>query len=41
LEPTPGYWIKPDGTGIRLLPLLDGTGDPIEWLPHGAPDSRC
>ena len=41
-EPLPRfYWIKPNGTGIRSLPLLDGAGDPIEWLPHAAPDPRC
>jgi Tol biopolymer transport system component len=41
-EPLPGfYWMKPNGTGIRSLPLLRGAGDPIEWLPHAAPDPRC
>jgi TolB protein len=41
-EPLPRfYWIKPNGTGIRSLPLLNGAGDPIEWLPHAAPDPRC
>jgi Tol biopolymer transport system component len=41
-EPLPRfYWVKPNGTGIRSLPLLRGAGDPIEWLPHAAPDPRC
>lgn len=41
-EPLPRfYWIRPNGTGIRSLPLLNGAGDPIEWLPHAAPDPRC
>jgi Tol biopolymer transport system component len=41
-EPRPRYyWMQPDGTGIRSLPLLNGAGDPIEWLPHAAPDPRC
>jgi Tol biopolymer transport system component len=41
-EPRPHwYWMKPDGTGIRSLPLLNGIGDPIEWLPHAARDPRC
>ncbi len=41
-EPLPRfYWMKPNGTGIRSLPLLNGAGDPIEWLPHAAPDPAC
>ena len=41
-EPLPRfYWMKPNGTGIRSLPLLNGAGDPIEWLPHAAADPRC
>jgi Tol biopolymer transport system component len=41
-EPLPRFhWVKPNGTGIRSLPLLRGAGDPIEWLPHAAPDPRC
>jgi Tol biopolymer transport system component len=41
-EPLPHwYWMKPDGTGIRSLPLLTGAGDPLDWLPHAAPDPRC
>jgi tricorn protease-like protein len=41
-EPLPRfYWIKLNGAGIRSLPLLNGAGDPIEWLPHAAPDPRC
>ena len=33
-EPRPHwYWMKPNGTAIRSLPLLNGIGDPIEWLP--------
>ncbi len=35
------YWMKPDGSGIRLLPLLNGAGDPVDWLPLAAPDPRC
>jgi WD40-like Beta Propeller Repeat len=41
-EPLPRYyWMKPNGTGIRSFPLLKGAGDPIDWLPRAAPDSRC
>src|SRR5207248_237415 len=41
-EPLPHfYWMKPNGTGIRSLPLLNGAGDPIEWLPRAAPDPAC
>jgi Tol biopolymer transport system component len=41
-EPLPRYyWMRPDGTGIRSLPLLKGAGDPIDWLPHAAPDPAC
>ena len=41
-EPLPRfYWMKPNGTGIRSLPLLTGAGDPLEWLPRAAPDPRC
>jgi TolB protein len=41
-EPRPRwYWMKPNGTRIRSLPLLNGIGDPIEWFPRAAPDPRC
>jgi hypothetical protein len=41
-EPLPRfYWIKLNGAGIRSPTLLNGPGDPIEWLPHAAPDPRC
>jgi hypothetical protein len=32
-EPLPRwYLIRPDGTGLRLLPWLNGAGDPLDWL---------
>jgi TolB protein len=41
-EPRPHwYWMKPNGTGMRSLPLLNGIGDPIEWFPRGMTGRDC
>jgi TolB protein len=35
-EPLPHwYLIRPDGSGLRSLPHLDGAGDPLDWFVPG------